>query len=212
MDSWRGHWLLIALEATLVAAAFVLGWLLGTPPLARCAWSPAGWAWGLCATLPMLAGLGICLAWPNGPWRNLVRLIDSLLVPVFRSWSLGELAVAAVLAGLGEEMIFRGVIQDAIRDWWSADRFAAATPVAILATAALFGLAHAVTRAYALFATLVGIYLGCLYVAVGDLTAPIVAHGLYDFVALVYLAKIHQPCFPAEKNSQTNAPVSREDI
>ena len=51
----------------------------------------------------------------------------------------------------------------------------------------LFGLAHALTRTYAVLATLVGFYLGFLFWLTGNLLAPILAHAVYDFVALVYL-------------------------
>lgn len=188
MESWRGRWSLIALEGLLIGVAYLLGWLFGQPPLSHCFWSSAGWTWGLLGTLPMLAGLGVCLAWPEGPWRSLVQLVDSTLVPLFRTWKWSELALAAALAGLGEEMLFRGMIQDAL-----VERIGAGPIAAILVTGTLFGLAHAVTWSYALFASLVGLYLGWLYVAAGDLAAPIVAHGVYDFFALAYLARIRQP-------------------
>ena len=205
MESWRGRWMFIALEGSLIGAAILLGWLLGQPPLARCAWSTAALSWGLVATLPMLAALGLCLAWPDGPWRSLVGLVDDLLIPVFRTWNWGELALAAALAGVGEEMLFRGVIQDAIQQATSS------VPTAILMTSLLFGLVHVVTLSYAIFATLVGIYLGWLFVAVGDLTAPIVAHAVYDFIALVYLAKIRQPR-GKEEQPQSKTPEHEVDV
>jgi membrane protease YdiL (CAAX protease family) len=79
-------------------------------------------------------------------------------------------------------MLFRGVLQQAFGNWlpvWGA----------IAAAALLFGLLHAVTTTYAVLAALVGAYLGWLYFLTGNLLAPIVAHALYDFVALVYLTR-----------------------
>lgn len=188
MDAGRGRWLLIALEGLLIAGAVLLGWLFDQPPLARCHWSLAGFAWGVVGTVPMLAGLAVCLIWPDGPWRSLTRLVDEMLVPLFQGWRWYELTLVAVLAGLGEEMLFRGVIQEVIQRLAGQGPLAAI--IAIGAGGVLFGLAHSVSLAYAVFAGLIGIYLGALFVLVGDLTAPIVAHAAYDFVALVYLSRI----------------------
>ncbi|MBL9122326.1 MAG: CPBP family intramembrane metalloprotease [Planctomycetaceae bacterium] len=188
MHTSQARTLLIGLEGALVLVAILLGWVLGQPPLQHASLSERAAAWGVAGTLPMLAALVIITRWPQGPWRSLVELIDELLVPMLRGWSFGEMALAAALAGFGEEMLFRGVLQEVLQrvlvDW--------GLPVpwlAILAAGFLFGLAHAISLAYVVFATLVGIYLGWLYVWTGDLTAPIVTHALYDFVALVYLGR-----------------------
>jgi membrane protease YdiL (CAAX protease family) len=53
----------------------------------------------------------------------------------------------------------------------------------------LFGLAHSLSRLYFVLATIIGLLMGWLTLHYNDLTAPIVAHAVYDFVALAYLAK-----------------------
>ena len=54
----------------------------------------------------------------------------------------------------------------------------------------LFGLAHAMSKLYFAFAIVVGAFLGWLAWQYHDLTvAPMLAHGLYDFLALVYLSR-----------------------
>ena len=58
--------------------------------------------------------------------------------------------------------------------------------IAIVGVAILFGLLHAVNAAYAVLATLMGLYLGWLWMATGNLAVPIVAHAVYDFLALVF--------------------------
>jgi membrane protease YdiL (CAAX protease family) len=57
----------------------------------------------------------------------------------------------------------------------------------------LFGLVHAITRAYVVIAALFGAYLGWLWLVTGDLTVPIVVHALYDFLVLVYLMRRPAP-------------------
>jgi len=95
----------------------------------------------------------------------------------------GYVALVAALAGVGEEALFRGVVQTALLDRLPAW-------AAVAATAALFGLAHFLSLTYALLASLVGAYLGWLHLATGNLLAPILAHALYDFVALRLLLDV----------------------
>ena len=57
--------------------------------------------------------------------------------------------------------------------------------LAIVAVAIVFRLL--VSAGYAVLAALMGIYLGWLFLATGNLAVPIVTHGVYDFLALVYI-------------------------
>jgi uncharacterized protein len=61
---------------------------------------------------------------------------------------------------------------------------------AIALTAALFGVAHWLTPTYAVLAGLVGAYLGWTLAASDNLLVPIVAHGLYDLIALAVLVRM----------------------
>jgi membrane protease YdiL (CAAX protease family) len=101
--------------------------------------------------------------------------------------------VIALLAGVGEELLFRGVVLQAMSDvvgpeWgpW----------VGLAASSIVFGAAHLLTPAYGVLAGLIGFYLGGLWLATGTLTVPIVAHAMYDFVALWYLAKVRPRRLP----------------
>jgi membrane protease YdiL (CAAX protease family) len=59
---------------------------------------------------------------------------------------------------------------------------------------ALFALAHAITRIYALLAGLVGIYLGLMLDVEGErnLLIPVLVHGIYDFLAFSAVAIIYR--------------------
>ena len=163
--------------------------MLGIRPLDTLHWSWRDAGLGLLAILPPLALLGVCLRWPVGPLGELVRVVDGLLVPLFRDWRLADFALVSVLAGVGEEMLFRGVIQPAVAEavgggWGIA--------VGLAASALLFGLAHPITPAYALLAGLIGLYLGGVWLVSGNLLVPVVAHAGYDFVALIWLIRIRR--------------------
>jgi hypothetical protein len=64
-----------------------------------------------------------------------------------------------------------------------------ATTAAILIAGVVFGLVHWITRAYALYATLMGVYLGVLFVWFDNLLVPMIVHGVYDFVALIWVTR-----------------------
>ncbi|OHB67944.1 MAG: hypothetical protein A2V70_17985 [Planctomycetes bacterium RBG_13_63_9] len=183
-----------AFEGSLVVVAVGAGWLVGQDPMqwmpesaADVAW---GAGWGLVATVPPLGLLWVCLKCPARPFRRLVGVVDDLLVPLFRDCRLLELAVISALAGLGEEMLFRGVIQQAVAGWIDGP---SGTWVALVVAAILFGLAHQVTFTYAVLAGLIGLYLGGIWLAgEKNLLLPIVTHAMYDFLALVYLVMIRK--------------------
>ena len=113
-----------------------------------------------------------------------------MLVPLFRECRLLDLAVISALAGLGEEMLFRGVVQQAVADWVDGER---GIWVGLALAALLFGLVHMITPTYAVLAGLIGLYLGWIWIATDrNLLVPIVTHAAYDFLALVYLVKVRK--------------------
>ena len=159
------------------------------PPFTRFEWTWGGLAAGVAATVPLLVGLRWCLrtGWP--PVVRLMEVVRERIAPLCAGAGTLELAALALLAGVGEETLFRGVIQPALEGplpGWAA----------LLCGATLFGAAHWVTPAYALLAGLVGLYLGALYLVSDNLLAPIVTHALYDLVALVLLARMKPASSP----------------
>ena len=61
--------------------------------------------------------------------------------------------------------------------------------MAIVVVGLLFGLAHSLSVTYFVLATLIGCYFGWLMEAYDDLVAPIVAHAVYDFVAIAFIRR-----------------------
>ena len=173
-------------EASLVPAAIVLGWLLGTPPLQTLHVNTTAALLGVAATVPLLAVFWLCLKCPLRPFREIAEIVEKTLMPLFRECRILELAVIAAMAGLGEEMLFRGVLQAAV-----AKEIAGPSGVwlGLVAASVLFGLVHSITPLYALLAGLISLYLGWIWLASGNLLLPIIAHGLYDFLVLWYLRR-----------------------
>ena len=172
----------ILFEGGVVLVALALGWLLGEPPFGtvRFGWGPL--LWGTLATLPPLVALSWLLLARNARVAGLVRTVEELIGPLFAGASSGALLLISILAGIGEESLFRGVLQSAL-----------AGPIgpwaALLLVSALFGLVHFVTATYAVLAGLIGLYLGWLFLRTDNVLVPIVVHALYDFVALSLLVQ-----------------------
>jgi membrane protease YdiL (CAAX protease family) len=169
--------LAVAFELGLGGVAIAVAWLVGHPLLTAIRPSYPGTALALLATLPLLGALWVLL---TSSWPQIRRLVDELersVVPLFRRCNPIQLFAIAAAAGIGEELLFRGLIQGAVTS--------AAGPASGLFTASLlFGLAHAITGTYAVLAAVVGVYLGLLALLTGGVWVPIVVHALYDLVAL----------------------------
>ena len=179
----------------MVFFALLLGWVFSQSPLETLRVNRNAILLGLLAVLPLL---GLLLACEHEPWRpirEVRRVLNELIVPMFENCTWADLAAISLLAGLGEELLFRGVFQAALAQW-SGD-FLPHSPagalvgdwMALIAVAILFGLLHAVNAAYAVLAALMGIYLGWLWMATDNLAVPIVAHAVYDFLALGYIVR-----------------------
>ncbi|HZT79772.1 MAG TPA: CPBP family intramembrane glutamic endopeptidase [Gemmataceae bacterium] len=172
----------VGFEGGLGLLALLLGWLLGQPPLDGLHLRAVDGLWGALAALPMLLGFLACVRWPVGPLARIKRFSDEMVRPFFAACSLIDLAGVSVLAGLGEELLFRGVVQGVLARWlgpW----------LAVAAAGVLFGLVHPVTPTYFLLAALAGAYLGCLFLLTGNLLVPVIAHAVYDAVALAYVVR-----------------------
>jgi len=185
--------LAVAFEGGLGLLALLLGWLLGVWPVPGMERTGVAWgdqlpalAWGVAATGPMLLGFWLIDRFAWGPLAALKADVERLVVPVFRNSSIVDLALVALAAGIGEEMLFRGLVQHGLANWlgppWGIW-------LALAIASAAFGCAHMLSATYAILAALIGLYLGLLLIFSGNLLAPAVAHGLYDFVALVYLVR-----------------------
>jgi membrane protease YdiL (CAAX protease family) len=172
--------LAIGVEGGLAVLALLVGRVLHQPPLETLSADPVAALVGLVATAPLVLAFFAMIRWPVGPLAGIRRFSTEILCPVLAPCTVADLGVIAVLAGLGEEMLFRGALQGALTrgtgPW-----------VALAIASMLFGIVHAVTPSYAVLATLMGAYLGWLWQLTGNILTPIVVHALYDFVALYYL-------------------------
>jgi len=103
------------------------------------------------------------------------RLLEDELFPMLSSIGPLQIVLLAALAGVGEELFFRGLLQPRIG--------------LVLASVA-FGVVHGPQWdlwPLALWATVMGWILGLMYVYSNSLTLPILVHAGYDALALAYI-------------------------
>jgi membrane protease YdiL (CAAX protease family) len=181
----------IGFEGGLVILAWLLGWLLHQPLFERFHWRVADSAWGLAASLPLLLGLWVGLRWPVGPLRRIKLFSDEVIRPLFQPCTVLDLAGISLLAGLGEEMLFRGVLQPWLGSWLGVW-------LGMAVASALFGLLHPITPTYAVLAGLCGAYFGVIFLLTENLLAVTIPHALYDFIALLCLSKLPGPPPPPD--------------
>jgi membrane protease YdiL (CAAX protease family) len=186
-DQSDGFPMAVLVEGGLALAAAFLAWVLNVPlrdqfpawglPLAIAAGR------GVLAALPMLVVFWVLVHSKQRAMRQLRHQVESLIREMFPAGNAAQFALIAVLAGVGEELLFRGVVQTKLSEWISPG-------AGVVLGGFLFGAAHALSRLYFLLATVIGVYLGWFVQSYGELVTPIVAHALYDFLALMYLSRL----------------------
>jgi membrane protease YdiL (CAAX protease family) len=174
--------LAVLFEAGLGILAVGLGWLSACPTWQTLGWSVRDTLSAVAATVPLVIIFLLCVNWPVGPLVRIKAFAEEVLKPLFKPCTLFDLAAISLAAGFGEEALFRGFLQTILSRWvhvW----------LALALASLLFGLLHCMTVTYAVLATLMGAYLGWLYIWSGNLLVPIIVHALYDFFALAYVVK-----------------------
>lgn len=160
-------------------AAFGLSLFLNTPFGPQFSLNPNDFLLGVIATLPLV----IFLWWfTNTNIASLAAFRDSQ-IEFFASlgfeFTPTRTILMALAAGISEELLFRGVLMTWLQ-------YFLPLIVAVIASNIVFGVLHMRTALYALIAGCVGVYLSIIFVATGNLLAPITTHILYDAVALEY--------------------------
>lgn len=165
-------------EGGMVLVAIAAGWLVGVSPFEYLRWELDAVPVGLLATLPMFAGYYLV----KEPRNQAVELLGDALSRC--RWD--DLILVGALAGFGEEVLFRGVLQPWLATWNPTFAF--------IAVNLLFGAVHFVSVSYFLVVTIVGMYLSWLAYGIGEpnLWRAIIAHGAYDAIAFFLIVRQHR--------------------
>ena len=174
-------------EGSLILVAVVLGWVADIDPFADLYFSENAVIYGLFGTLPLMLMFMTLQHMSHTPVKKIRQLLFETLGPTLHRYNWADLFILAAIAGVSEEVLFRGVIQPWMENSWGMT-------AGLIASNILFGLVHAITPLYALLATAVGIYLGLFldYGGERNLLTPIVIHSAYDFLAFLVIMKAYR--------------------
>lgn len=179
-------------ELGLGALAIALGWLAGVDPRSLIpAWSNA-YTIGQGLIMGAVAGVLLALAMqllgtlPIRAIQSLSEKTESQLRYLLRGFSVPQLIVVALTAGVGEELLFRGLLmQGLVGDFQTCTT--QTWIVGLLLSSLAFGLAHPMSVTYIVFAFIMGCAMGFLHWYFQNLLVPIVAHWVYDAIIMVWL-------------------------
>ena len=142
-------------------------------------------------------GLGVGLAAVLGlvftildyiPWsklREVSQKTKEVINESLKNSSHFNRLLVCLLAGVGEEVLFRGFIFVVIFEFWPWGlEFNLNIIAAIIVSSVLFGLGHSISLLYFILTALLGAAFCLVFLWTGSLIAPIVAHALYDFYAM----------------------------
>jgi uncharacterized protein len=92
-------------------------------------------------------------------------------------------------AGVGEEMLFRGVLQTSLGAWLGVGW-------GLVVASILFGLLHPISLPYIFVTIVLGFYIGGAFLLTGNLLTVMVTHAVYDLALMAYLLRYHSPRGP----------------
>ncbi|CAG7855978.1 hypothetical protein MCAMS1_00307 [biofilm metagenome] len=174
-------------EASLIVVAIALAWFVDINPFATLHLTNSAILYGIIGTIPLFM-LFLALELINTDSVVAIRrFLLETLGPALHRYDWSDLFVLAAIAGISEEVLFRGVIQPWMESFWGVAG-------GLIGSNIVFGLVHAITPLYLVLATVVGIYLGLAldYGGERNLLTPIIIHWLYDFLAFMALMRSYR--------------------
>jgi uncharacterized protein len=180
-------------EAALILVAIVLGWFSDINPFALLHYSEVAIIYGILGTIPLFLLFLLLEHLSAESVVTIRRFLLETLGPALHRYHWADLFILAAIAGISEEILFRGVIQPWMESSWGIT-------AGLIGSNIVFGLVHAITPLYTVLATLVGIYLGLALGVGGDrnLLTPIIIHWLYDFLAFLALMRSYRASLAAQ--------------
>jgi hypothetical protein len=161
--------------------------VVSVDPLAHVSFDAMALVWGVLGTVPLYLLFALSYGFPVAGMQDIKRFLVDKLGPFLGRCRWPDLLYLGFLAGISEEILFRGFLQPWLeRDWgWLGG---------LVFSNMIFALVHWVTPLYALLAGLTGAYLGWTLDFGGErnLLVPILIHALYDFLAFLAVAQTYR--------------------
>jgi hypothetical protein len=174
-----GYALLASLAVALaLALRDGVPWVYPAPWIVMPVWQGLALSAGLGVLLALVVVAGTRVTVARFAWAQRLHLD---LRPIAHGLTLWQIVSIATFSSLGEELLFRGLLQP----WLS-----------VLPTAVLFGVCHQMPGearwVWVCWATAVGLGFGAIFGASGSLLGPLLAHAIINAVNLTFL-RDHDP-------------------
>jgi len=176
----------ILFEGGMAVLAIVIGYFCGFSPAKTLSWSFRDVVLGFAATIPMLVMFVFLDRATFSPFQRIQQLVRSFIHTFFAKCSTTQIFLICVLAGIGEELFFRGLMQDGIAQWIGGSTGLAC---GIVISAFFFGIAHLITPTYGVLAFLISFYFSALFLCTGNILVPMITHALYDFCVIRFVLR-----------------------
>lgn len=146
----------------------------------------------------VLAGalLYLMILWLTNLFWARVASMQSLLAELhelFKDFSWLSIIVISIMAGIGEELLIRGVLQNTLVAYlgpW----------LGIVLASLVFGLMHYLSKTYVIVTFVLGLAFGLVYHLTDSLALVMFAHAVYDVFAFAVIVK-----YPHVLNIDTNS-------
>ncbi|MCC6220027.1 MAG: CPBP family intramembrane metalloprotease [Deltaproteobacteria bacterium] len=146
-------------------------------------------AYGVLLCFPLFLLNAIFFAKESSKWEAILKcqeFKDEIAKPLADKLDIGSAFIVSALAGFGEEMFCRGILQ---------------TEFGIVIASAAFAILHfgSAVKHYLFIAALyllIGFYFGFIYLFSQSIWTPIIVHVVYDFVAILYLRYFYEKPSP----------------
>ena len=121
--------------------------------------------------------------------------VDEMMLPLLGPFTILDSILVALISGVSEEFLFRGVLQTQLLDlgrWLGQSQNC--YPLAVFLSALAFAMAHFKNKRYlpyTFWAFLVGLLMSYLLYQTGSIYTPMLAHALINFVSINVLRKMY---------------------
>jgi membrane protease YdiL (CAAX protease family) len=182
ISRWKAVLLFSFFELSLGLSALLTGYFIHINPFEKLHFTWIAVRGGILTTFLALFLITLMTMINSSAFLQQMAQLKSWLSTLFKNWTLTQFLLISICAGIGEELLFRGLIQEGLM------RLMGAWP-ALIITGTVFGMVHWHSNYYFIYATFMGMFLGALYWQSGNLLAPIICHTLYDFIVLIFLMR-----------------------
>jgi len=166
--------------------------------LGRLAWASIPYGVVLGVALYLLGFMVFC-----SRWTQTVAMHELLttLHQLFKRFTWFQILVISLLAGIGEELLIRAVLQSFLIEglgvFWG-----------ITCASIVFGILHFMTKTYVVLTFALGLLFGVAFYYSGSIVLVMVGHTVYDIIAFAMIVKF--PHMLGLKSQHANSVISSE--